>query len=153
MKTYHAKPSDVQQKWYVVDASGLILGRMASIIATVLRGKHKTMFTPHIDTGDNVIVVNAEKVKMTGRKLERKVYPWYSGYQSGLKLRAAKNVIAGKYPGRIIEWAVERMMPKDSPLARQQMKKLKVYAGPTHPHVAQNPEPLDIGSRNPKNKR
>lgn len=153
MKTYHAKPADVQQKWYLVDAEGLILGRMAAIIANVLRGKHKTMYTPHIDTGDNVIVVNAEKVKMTGRKLERKVYPWYSGYQSGLKLRSAKRLIAGPYAGRIIEAAVERMMPKDSPLARKQLKKLKVYSGSKHPHEAQNPEVLDIASRNPKNKR
>lgn len=153
MKTYHAKPSEVQQKWYVVDAEGLILGRMAAIIATVLRGKHKPMYTPHIDTGDNVIVVNAEKVKMTGRKLERKVYPWHSSHPGGLKLRSAKVLMAGPNAGRVVELAVERMMPKDSPLARKQMKKLKIYSGPAHPHEAQSPEALDVASRNPKNKR
>jgi large subunit ribosomal protein L13 len=153
MKTYHAKPSEVQKKWFVIDAEGLILGRLAAIVADILRGKHKTMYTPHIDTGDNVIIVNAEKVKLTGRKLEQKTYPWYSGYTSGLKDRPAKRIINGPFPQRIIEKAVERMMPKDSPLARAQFTKLKVYKGPTHPHEAQTPEVLDIASRNPKNKR
>ncbi|MDX2225394.1 MAG: 50S ribosomal protein L13 [Rhodospirillaceae bacterium] len=153
MQTIHAKPADVQRKWYLIDAEGLILGRMAAIVATILRGKHKTMYTPHIDTGDHVVVINAEKVKLTGRKLEQKVYPWHSSHPGGLKVRSAKRIMAGKFPGRIIEAAVERMMPKDSPLARAQMKKLKVYAGAEHPHAAQSPEPLDIAARNPKNKR
>ncbi len=153
MKTYHAKPTDVQKKWLLIDADGLILGRLAVIVANILRGKHKPMYTQHIDTGDNVIIVNAEKVKMTGRKLEQKTYPWYSGYTSGLKDRPAKRIMAGPFPQRIIEEAVKRMMPKDSPLARQQFSKLKVYKGPTHPHEAQTPELLDIASRNPKNKR
>jgi large subunit ribosomal protein L13 len=153
MKTYHAKPTDVQKKWYLIDAEGLILGRMAVIVANILRGKHKPMYTPHIDTGDNIIIINAEKVKLTGRKLEQKTYPWYSGYTSGLKERPAKRIMSGPFPQRIIEEAVKRMMPKDSPLARQQFSKLKVYKGPVHPHEAQTPEVLDIASRNPKNKR
>ena len=153
MKTYSARPSDVTRKWCLIDADGLVLGRLAVVIANRLRGKHKTTFTPHIDTGDNVIVVNAEKVKMTGRKLERKVYPWHSSHPGGLKLRSAKVLMAGPNAGRVVELAVERMMPKDSPLARKQMKKLKIYSGPAHPHEAQSPEALDVASRNPKNKR
>ncbi|MSQ87173.1 MAG: 50S ribosomal protein L13 [Alphaproteobacteria bacterium] len=153
MKTYHAKPSEVHKKWLLIDAEGLILGRLAAIVATILRGKHKPMYTQHIDTGDNIIIINAEKVKLTGRKLEQKTYPWYSGYTSGLKDRPAKRIMLGEFPQRIIEEAVKRMMPKDSPLARAQFSKLKVYKGPSHPHEAQTPEVLDIASRNPKNKR
>ena len=153
MQTYHAKPSEVHKKWLLIDAEGLILGRLAAIVATILRGKHKPMYTQHIDTGDNIIIINAEKVKLTGRKLEQKTYPWYSGYTSGLKDRPAKRIMLGEFPQRIIEEAVKRMMPKDSPLARAQFSKLKVYKGPSHPHEAQTPEVLDIASRNPKNKR
>ena len=153
MKTYHTKPSEVHKKWLLIDAEGLILGRLAAIVATILRGKHKPMYTQHIDTGDNIIIINAEKVKLTGRKLEQKTYPWYSGYTSGLKDRPAKRIMLGEFPQRIIEEAVKRMMPKDSPLARAQFSKLKVYKGPSHPHEAQTPEVLDIASRNPKNKR
>ncbi len=153
MKTYHAKPSEVHKKWLLIDAEGLILGRLAAIVATILRGKHKPMYTQHIDTGDNIIIINAEKVKLTGRKLEQKTYPWYSGYTSGLKDRPAKRIMLGEFPQRIIEEAVKRMMPKDSPLARAQFSKLEVYKGPSHPHEAQTPEVLDIASRNPKNKR
>jgi large subunit ribosomal protein L13 len=153
MKTYHAKPTEVNKKWLLIDADGLILGRLAAIVANILRGKHKTMYTPHIDTGDNVIIVNAEKVKLTGRKLEQKVYPWHSGHPGGIKERPAKRIMQGPFPQRIIEEAVKRMMPKDSPLARQQFSKLKVYKGPSHPHEAQTPEVLDIAARNPKNKR
>ena len=153
MKTYHAKPSEVHKKWLLIDAEGLILGRLAAIVATILRGKNKPMYTQHIDTGDNIIIINAEKVKLTGRKLEQKTYPWYSGYTSGLKDRPAKRIMLGEFPQRIIEEAVKRMMPKDSPLARAQFSKLKVYKGPSHPHEAQTPEVLDIASRNPKNKR
>ncbi|MDX2142598.1 MAG: 50S ribosomal protein L13 [Rhodospirillaceae bacterium] len=153
MKTYHAKPTEVTKKWWLIDAEGVVLGRMAAVVATILRGKHKPMYTQHIDTGDHVIIINAEKVKMTGRKLEQKVYPWHSGHPGGIKERPAKRIIAGAYPGRIIEAAVERMMPKDSPLARAQFGKLKVYKGPNHPHEAQAPEKFDIAARNPKNKR
>jgi len=152
MRTYSAKPTDVQKKWFLIDAEGVVLGRMAAIVANILRGKHKTMYTPHIDTGDHVIIINAEKVKMTGKKAEQRIYYWYSGYQSGLKKPTAKKILTGKYPQRVIEKAIERMMPKDSPLVRAQMKKLKVYGGSTHPHEAQSPEVLDLAARNRKNK-
>ena len=150
--TTSAKPTDVQAKWFVVDAQGLVLGRMAAIVAGILRGKHKTMYTPHIDTGDHVVIINAEKVKLTGKKAEQRIWYWHSGYPGGVKEHTPKRTLTGKFPERLIERAVERMMPKDSPLARAQMKKLKVYAGSTHPHEAQTPEVLDLASRNRKNK-
>lgn len=152
MKTYSARPSDVERKWYLVDAEDVVLGRMAAEIAKVLRGKHKPMFTPHIDTGDNVIVINAAKVRMTGNKIAKKTYYWHTGYPGGIKERTAGEIIKGKYPERVIEKAVKRMMPK-GPLAREQFRKLKVYAGAEHPHEAQKPEALDIAGRNPKNRR
>ena len=152
MKTYSARPSDVERKWYLVDAEDVVLGRMAAEIAKVLRGKHKPMFTPHIDTGDNVIVINAAKVRMTGNKIAKKTYYWHTGYPGGIKERTAGEIIKGKYPERVIEKAVKRMMPK-GPLAREQIRKLKVYAGAEHPHEAQKPEALDIAGRNPKNRR
>ncbi len=152
MKTYSARPSDVERKWYIVDAEGVVLGRMAAQIAIILRGKHKPMYTPHIDTGDNVIVVNAAKVRMTGNKLTNKTYYWHTGYPGGIKNRTAGQIIGGKYPERVVEKAIKRMMPK-GPLAREQLRKLKVYAGAEHPHEAQQPEVLDIAARNPKNKR
>ena len=150
--TTSAKPTDVQAKWFVVDAQGLVLGRMAAIVAGILRGKHKTMYTPHIDTGDHVVIINAEKVKLTGKKAEQRIWYWHSGYPGGVKEHTPKRTLTGKFPERLIERAVERMMPKDSPLARAQMRKLKVYAGATHPHEAQTPEVLDLASRNRKNK-
>jgi len=152
MRTYSAKPTDVEKKWYLIDAEGLVLGRMAAVVADILRGKHKTMYTPHIDTGDNVIIINAEKVKLTGRKAEQRVFYWHSGHPGGIKEHTPKRTLAGKYPQRVIERAVERMMPKDSPLVRAQFKKLKVYAGAAHPHEGQNPEKLDLAARNRKNK-
>jgi large subunit ribosomal protein L13 len=152
MRTQSAKPADVEKKWILIDAEGLVLGRMAAIVADLLRGKHKTQYTPHIDTGDNVVIVNAEKVKLTGKKAAQRVFHWYSGYPGGLKEHTPKRTLAGAYPQRVIERAVERMMPKDSPLARAQFKKLKVYAGPSHPHEAQNPQKLDLAARNRKNK-
>jgi large subunit ribosomal protein L13 len=152
MRTYSAKPADVEKKWFLIDAEGLVLGRMAAIVADLLRGKHKTMYTPHIDTGDNVIIINAEKVKLTGKKAEQRVFYWHSGHPGGIKEHTPKRTLAGKYPQRVIERAVERMMPKDSPLGRAQFKKLKVYAGTAHPHEAQNPEKLDLAARNRKNK-
>ncbi len=152
MRTHSAKPSEVQKKWFLIDAEGIVLGRMAAIVAGLLRGKHKTMFTPHIDTGDHVIIINAEKVKLTGRKAEQRVFYWHSGYAGGLKEHTAKRTLTGKFPERVVERAIERMMPKDSPLARGQMKNLKVYAGAEHPHVAQTPAVLDLGARNRKNK-
>ncbi len=152
MKTYSAKPSEVEKKWILVDAEGLVLGRLASIIANRLRGKHKPFYTPHIDCGDNVVVINAAKVKLTGRKREQKVYYRHTGYPGGIKSETAREILDGRFPERVLEKAVERMVPR-GPLGRRQMRHLKVYAGPEHPHAAQNPEPLDVAAMNPKNKR
>ncbi len=152
MKTYSAKPQEVEAKWYVVDAENVVLGRLASVIAMRLRGKHKPQFTPHVDCGDNIVVINAEKVRMTGRKKDQSVFHWHTGYPGGIKGRTARATLEGKYPERILEKAVERMVPK-GPLGRQVMKKLKVYAGTAHPHEAQKPEVLDVASMNEKNSR
>jgi large subunit ribosomal protein L13 len=151
--TYSAKPTDVEAKWYLIDAEDVVLGRLASIVALRLRGKHKPIFTPHIDTGDHVVIVNAEKVKLTGNKYSDREFHWYTGYPGGIKSRTFGQILEGKHPERLIEKAVERMMPKESPLARQQMKKLHVYAGAQHKHEAQKPEVLDVAAMNPKNKR
>jgi large subunit ribosomal protein L13 len=154
MKTYSAKPSEIRRKWYVVDADGVVLGRLATIIASRLRGKHKPMYTPHLDCGDHIVVVNAEKVRLTGKKLEQKTYHWYTGYPGGIKTRTAGQVLAGKHPERVIISAVERMFHRNrAPLFQRQMRKLHVYAGPDHPHAAQTPETLDVARMNPKNKR
>ena len=152
MKTYSAKPAEVEKKWVMIDAQGLVVGRLASIIAMRLRGKHKPTYTPHVDCGDNVIVVNAEKVVLTGRKLERKVYHHHTGFIGGIKTRSAKSIMEGRFPERIVEKAVERMLPR-GPLGRVQFGNLRVYKGPEHPHAAQSPETLDVGSMNRKNKR
>ncbi len=152
MKTYSAKASEIEKKWFVIDAEGLVLGRLASQIARILRGKHKPTFTPHMDCGDNVVVVNAEKVKLTGRKTSDKVYHWHTGHPGGIKQRTAGQILEGKHPDRVITKAVERMITRNR-LGRQQMKNLRVYAGPDHPHEAQQPEVLDIAAMNPKNKR
>jgi large subunit ribosomal protein L13 len=152
MKTYSAKPAEVDKKWVMIDAQGLVVGRLASIIALRLRGKHKPTFTPHVDCGDNVIVVNAEKVVLTGRKVQQKVYYNHTGYVGGIKERSAKSILAGRFPERIVEKAVERMLPR-GPLGRVQLGNLRVYKGPDHPHAAQSPEPLDVGAMNRKNKR
>jgi large subunit ribosomal protein L13 len=152
MKTYSAKPAEVEKKWVMIDAQGLVVGRLASLIAMRLRGKHKPTYTPHVDCGDNVIVVNAEKVVLTGRKLERKVYHHHTGFIGGIKTRSAKSIMEGRFPERIVEKAVERMLPR-GPLGRVQFGNLRVYKGPEHPHAAQSPETLDVGSMNRKNKR
>lgn len=152
MKTYSARPSEVQRKWYVVDAQDVVLGRMSAEIAKILRGKHKPMYTPHIDTGDNVIVINAAKVKLTGNKVDKKRYYWHTGHPGGIKNRTASQILTGRYPERVVEKAVLRMMPR-GPLGRAQFKKLHIYAGAEHPHEAQKPEVLDIAARNIKNKR
>jgi large subunit ribosomal protein L13 len=151
-KTYSAKPAEIEKAWVLIDAEGLIVGRLATIVAMRLRGKHKPTFTPHVDCGDNVIVVNAEKVAFTGNKLAQKKYYWHTGYIGGIKERTAGKVIEGKFPERIIEKAVERMLPR-GPLGRRQLKNLRVYAGTEHPHEAQQPQKLDIGSLNRKNVR
>ncbi len=150
MKTYSAKPAEVARKWYVIDAEGIVLGRLASIVAMRLRGKHKPIYTPHIDCGDNIIVVNADKVKLTGRKRGRKVYYRHTGHPGGIKSRTAGQILDGQFPERVFQKAVERMISRN-PLGRQQMRKLHVYAGPEHPHAAQQPEALDVAAMNPKN--
>lgn len=152
MKTYSAKPSEVEKKWILVDAEGVILGRLASIIAMRLRGKHKPTFTPHIDCGDNVIVINAGKVRLTGRKRNDKTYYWHTGYPGGIRSRQAADWLDGKHPERVVLKAVQRMVPRNK-LGRALMGNLKVYAGAEHPHEAQQPEILDVAALNPKNKR
>ena len=144
---------DVTHGWIVIDAEGVVVGRLASFVARRLRGKHRPDFTPNIDTGDHVVVINAGKVAFTGRKLERKVYYRHTGYPGGIKETTAGKILNGKHPERVVEKAVERMMPKESPLARGQLAKLRVYAGAEHPHAAQNPVTLDFKSQNRKNSR
>jgi large subunit ribosomal protein L13 len=152
MKTYSATPADVDKKWVMIDANGLVVGRLASLIALRLRGKHKPSFTPHVDCGDNVIVINAAKAVLTGRKLERKVYHNHTGFIGGIKERTAKSIMEGRFPERIVEKAVERMLPR-GPLGRQQLSNLRVYPGAEHPHAAQNPVTIDIAAMNRKNVR
>jgi large subunit ribosomal protein L13 len=152
MKTYSAKPAEVDKKWVVIDANGLVVGRLASLVAMRLRGKHKPTYTPHVDCGDNVIIVNAAKVVLTGRKVERKVYHYHTGFIGGIKERTAKSILEGRFPERIVEKAVERMLPR-GPLGRKQLGNLRVYPGAEHPHAAQNPEPVDIAAMNRKNTR
>ncbi|MBU6397365.1 MAG: 50S ribosomal protein L13 [Rhodospirillales bacterium] len=150
--TISIKPADVKKDWVLIDAEGLILGRLAAIVANRLRGKHKAIFTPHVDCGDNIIIVNAEKVKVTGKKAEDSVFYYHTGYAGGIKGRSIKERLASKNPQSVVEKAVERMITR-GPLQRQQMKNLHVYAGPEHPHAAQQPKTLDVAALNPKNKR
>ncbi len=152
MKTYVAKPAEIEKRWVVIDAEGLVVGRLASLIAMRLRGKHRPNFTPHVDCGDNVIVINAEKVAFTGRKRDDKTYYWHTGYPGGIKERKAHQILDGRFPERVVEKAVERMLPR-GPLGRQQLKNLRVYKGPDHPHTAQQPEAVDIAALNRKNVR
>ncbi len=150
MKTYSAKPADIERGWYLIDAEGLVLGRLASFLADRLRGKHKPIWTPHMDCGDHFVVVNAEKVALTGRKLQQKFYYRHTGYPGGIKAERADRILAGKHPERVLVKAVERMIGK-GPLRNQVMRKLHVYRGPEHPHAAQKPEPVDFAARNRKN--
>ena len=152
MKTFNAKPSEVQKKWVVIDADGVVLGRLASIISMRLRGKHLPTYTAHVDMGDNVVVINAEKVKLTGNKLADKRFYWHTGHPGGIKDRTIGQLLGSRHPERGIIKAVERMITR-GPLGRQQMKNLRVYAGTNHPHEAQQPEVVDVASMNPKNKR
>jgi large subunit ribosomal protein L13 len=152
MKTFNLKPADVQKKWVLIDADGLVLGRLATIIATRLRGKHLPTYTPHVDCGENIIVINAEKVRLTGNKLRDKVFYWHTGYPGGIKEATIGQRLGGKYPERVIEKAVERMISR-GPLQRQQMKNLRVFKGTEHPHEAQQPVKLDIAAMNRKNVR
>jgi large subunit ribosomal protein L13 len=152
MKSYLAKPAEIQKKWILIDAKGLVVGRLATLVAMRLRGKHLPTYTPHVDCGDNVIIINAAKVVLTGRKRERKVYHHHTGYIGGIKERSAKSILEGRFPERVVEKAVERMLPR-GPLGRQQFGNLKVYGGAEHPHEAQQPQPLDVASMNRKNMR
>ena len=152
MSTVSSNASNIQKKWVLIDASGLVVGRLASVIALRLRGKHKASYTPHVDDGDNVVVINAAKVVLTGRKREKKVYHHHTGYIGGIKERTARSILEGKFPERIVEKAVERMLP-EGPLGRRQLGNLRVYPGADHPHAAQQPEALDVGAMNRKNKR
>jgi len=149
-KTYTAKPSEINKEWWIVDAQDLVLGRMASEVAKVLRGKHKPTFTPHMDCGDNVVIINADKVHLTGNKVEDKKYYWHTGYPGGIKERNVRATLEGKKPEAVVIKAVERMISRN-PLGRQQMRNLYVYAGETHLHEAQTPKVLDIASQNVKN--
>ena len=152
MKTYTAKPGDIEKKWVMIDAEGVVLGRLASLIAMRLRGKHKATFTPHMDMGDNVIVINADKVQLTGNKRADKNYYWHTGHPGGIKSRTAGQILESAHPERVLTKAVQRMLP-GGPLSRKQMTNLRVYAGAEHPHEAQAPEVLDVKSMNKKNTR
>ncbi|MGB3625907.1 MAG: 50S ribosomal protein L13 [Henriciella sp.] len=152
MKTYNA-PADVENKWIVIDATDVVVGRLASYVAKRLRGKHRADFTPHIDTGDHVVVINADKARFTGNKLRDKTYYRHTGYPGGIKETTAGKILSGRFPERAVELAVKRMMPGESPLAKQQYAKLRVYAGAEHPHEAQKPETVDFASMNGKNQR
>ncbi len=152
MSTYTAKPSDITKKWVLIDATDLVVGRLASIVALHLRGKHKPTYTPNMDMGDNVIIINAEKVKLTGNKLDQRKFYWHTGFPGGIKDRTQRQLLNGRFPERVLENAVRRMIPS-GPLGRQQMRNLKVYAGDKHPHEAQQPATLDVAKMNSKNVR
>jgi large subunit ribosomal protein L13 len=150
MKTYSATPKDIERGWYLIDADGMVLGRLAAVVAGCLRGKHKPRYSPNLDCGDHVVVVNAEKVALTGNKRAEKVYYRHTGYPGGIKKRTAHQILGGAHPERVIEKAVERMLPK-GPLGRQQIRKLHVYRGQEHPHQGQAPTTLDLAANNSKN--
>jgi large subunit ribosomal protein L13 len=152
MTTFVAKPGEVDKKWILIDASGLVVGRLAALIATRLKGKHKAIYTPHVDCGDNIVVINADKVVFSGNKYTDKVYYRHTGYPGGIKETTPKRIIEGKFPERVVEKAVERML-KRGPLQRKLMRNLKIYKGAEHPHAAQNPEQLDVAKLNRKNVR
>jgi large subunit ribosomal protein L13 len=152
MKTYTAKPADIDKTWIIIDAEGIVLGRLASVIAMRLRGKHKATFTPHMDMGDNVIVINAGLVQLTGNKRDGKIYYRHTGYPGGIKQRTAREILEGKFPERVLTKAVQRMLP-GGPLSRRQMTNLRIYAGAEHPHEAQSPDVLEVASMNSKNTR
>lgn len=152
MKTFSATPADIDKKWIIIDAEGVVLGRLATIIAFRLRGKHKVSFTPSMDMGDNVIVINADKVQLTGKKRDNKIHYWHTGHPGGIKQRTAREILEGAHPERLLSKAIERMLP-GGPLSRDQMRNLRIYAGTEHGHEAQNPEVLDVKAMNPKNTR
>ncbi len=150
--THSVSPAEIEKKWHLVDADGLVVGRLAANLARILRGKHKPSYTPHMDCGDVIVVINADKVVFTGNKLKDKLYYWHTGFPGGIKSRTPAKILEGKFPGRVLTKAVERMLP-EGPLGRKQLTHLKVYAGAEHPHTAQQPAALDIGALNSKNKR
>lgn len=152
MKTYSAKAADISKEWVLIDAEGIVLGRLASIVANILRGKNKVTYTPHMDCGDNVIIINAEKVKLTGKKHSDKIYYRHTGHPGGIKSATAGEILTGRFPERVIEKAVQRMIPS-GPLGRQQMRNLRVYAGAEHQHEAQSPRVIDVAAMNDKNAR
>ena len=151
--TASLRPSEIEKKWILIDAEDVVVGRLATFIAMRLRGKHRPDYTPHMDCGDHVVVINADKVKFTGRKLDQKVYHWHTGHPGGIKQRRAGQILSGRFPERVLEKAVERMLPKESPLARQQMTHLRIYKAGEHPHAAQNPQAIDFAAMNAKNVR
>ena len=151
MSTFVQKPAEVEKKWILIDAEGLVVGRLASLIAMRLRGKHKPTFTPHVDDGDNIVVINADKVVFTGKKYTDKKFYWHTGYPGGIKERTMRQTLEGRFPERVVEKAVERMLPR-GPLGRRQLGNLRVYPGSEHPHEAQKPEMLDVGAMNRKNR-
>ncbi len=150
MKTYSAKPADIEKKWVLIDAENLVVGRLASVIAMRLRGKHLPTFTPHMDMGDHVIVINADKVKFTGKKLSDKIYYRHTGYPGGIKSTTPESILEGRFPERVLQLAVKRMLP-GGPLSHKQLSHLRIYAGSNHPHEAQNPEVIDVAAMNSKN--
>jgi large subunit ribosomal protein L13 len=151
--TASLKPAEVEKKWIVIDAKDAVVGRLASFIAMRLRGKHRPDYTPHVDCGDYVVVINADKVKFTGRKLDQKIFYWHTGHPGGVKQRTMGQLLGGRYPERVLTKAVERMLPKESPLARAQMTHLRIYTSAEHPHEAQSPEVIDFAGLNAKNVR
>lgn len=153
MKTYSMKASEVTRDYYLIDATDVVLGRLASAVAKIIRGKHKPSYTPHMNCGDQVIVINAEKVAITGNKAKDNPYYWHTGYPGGIKTTTRAKMLAGKRPEQVIQLAVKRMLPKEGPLCRMAFRNLKVYAGAEHPHAAQEPKVLDFASMNKKNKR
>ncbi len=152
MRTFSAKPADISKSWIIIDAEGVVLGRLAAIVAARLRGKHKAIYTPHMDCGDNVIIVNAGKIRLTGRKYKQKTHYWHTGYPGGIKSRTAQQILEGEHPERLVAKAVQRMLPSNR-LSRRLMTNLRVYAGPSHPHEAQQPETLAVAAMNSKNTR
>ncbi|ETZ04830.1 50S ribosomal protein L13 [Holospora undulata] len=151
MQTFSLKAKDIEKKWYLIDAKGLVLGRLAAIVAQILNGKHKAVYSPHLDAGDRVIIINAEKVHLTGDKLNQKQHYWHTNHPGGIKSRSAKEILQGRFPERLIQKAVERMMKKACPLRRERIRGLFVYKGGENPHVAQCPKVLDVGAWDRKN--
>jgi large subunit ribosomal protein L13 len=151
MKTYSAKPAEAKTNWVLIDAEGVVVGRLASYVAKRLRGKHRADYTPHVDLGDHVVIINAAKVALTGRKMTNKVYHRHTGHPGGIKTTTPQKLLTGKFPERVVELAVKRMMPGESSLSRKQFSKLRVYPGVEHPHAAQNPEVVDFKKMNSKN--